>query len=264
MNNIPDAVTNPAFSTFMAAYGATYRPQVLFTINYKDIQYYINAMGMRTSPPINFTYIDAIGLEACFGIMDATVSSGLTDAQLKAQIINMELSYETTVNTAYQLAKMNGTDLVMFSGGPYLKTPWYGWNWQYSRNTSNLTLQSLASQETILYNTLANMTLNDPWVPELYLHWMGRLKSMGIRTLMFSQLVGPFTAASNIVPLLSNLSSTTQIYNAIKQSQGITSNRVTTLPLFGTVPSNPFVCNPACVWGDCVNNTCVCYAGYSG
>jgi hypothetical protein len=44
----------------MNTYGVTYRSSILFTINYADIQYYINAMGMRTSP-INFTYIDAIG-----------------------------------------------------------------------------------------------------------------------------------------------------------------------------------------------------------
>jgi len=61
MNDIPDSKTNPAFTTFMNIYGSQYRSKVLLTINYKDVQYYINAMGMRKSPPINFTYIDAIG-----------------------------------------------------------------------------------------------------------------------------------------------------------------------------------------------------------
>jgi hypothetical protein len=60
MNDFPDGKTTPIFDTFMTAYGPTYRSSILFTINYKDIQYYINAMGMRISP-INFTYIDAIG-----------------------------------------------------------------------------------------------------------------------------------------------------------------------------------------------------------
>ena len=60
MNDFPDTRTNPAFTTFMQTYGSTYRNQVLFTINYKDVQYYINAVGMRSSA-INFTYIDAIG-----------------------------------------------------------------------------------------------------------------------------------------------------------------------------------------------------------
>ena len=61
MNDFPDKFTTPAFDTFLQAYGPSYRNKILFTINYKDIQYYINAVGMRTSPPVNFTYIDAIG-----------------------------------------------------------------------------------------------------------------------------------------------------------------------------------------------------------
>lgn len=61
MNDFPDKFTTPAFDTFLQAYGPSYRNKILFTINYKDIQYYINAVGMRTSTPVNFTYIDAIG-----------------------------------------------------------------------------------------------------------------------------------------------------------------------------------------------------------
>lgn len=60
MNDFPDAKVTPAFSTFLQAYGSSYRSNIVFTINYKDIQYYINAIGMRKTP-INFTYIDAIG-----------------------------------------------------------------------------------------------------------------------------------------------------------------------------------------------------------
>lgn len=29
-------------------------------------------------------------------------------------------------------------------------------------------------------------------------------------------------------------------------------------------PSDNFVCSPECKWGDCINNTCVCYQGASG
>jgi hypothetical protein len=93
MNDVPDIKTNPAFDTFMQAYGPSFRNKVLFTLNYKDIQYYINAMGMRTSPPINFTYIDAIGAEASFGIMDATIGYGLNNTALKKLITQMELTY---------------------------------------------------------------------------------------------------------------------------------------------------------------------------
>jgi hypothetical protein len=261
MNDFPDKVTTPAFDTFLQAYGSSYRSKILFTINYKDIQYYINAVGMRTTP-VNFTYIDAIGAEAAFGITDATIGYGLSDSALKSLIINEELAYETTLNTAYQLATRNGTNLVMFSGGPYLKVPAYVWNYRYSLNTSNQTLKTLANQETSLQATLTNLTLNDPWVQELYLHWIGRLKSMGITTFMFSQLVGVFTNASNFVPLLANLNSTTLAYTALKQYA--LNGRVSTLPISGTVPPNPFSCTPACQWGDCVYNSCQCYAGYSG
>lgn len=88
MNNFPDSKTNPAFTTFMAAYGSDYRSKVVFTINYQNIQYYINALGMRTTPPINFTYIDAIGFSGDFGVLDATTAYGLSDSALKAAIIN--------------------------------------------------------------------------------------------------------------------------------------------------------------------------------
>lgn len=60
MNDFPDAKSTPAFETFIQSYGTTYRQEILFTINYKSIDYYMNAMGMRKTP-VNFTYIDAIG-----------------------------------------------------------------------------------------------------------------------------------------------------------------------------------------------------------
>jgi hypothetical protein len=45
-------------------------------------------MQATRSPPINFTYIDAIGAEAAFGITDATVGYGLSNSDLKTLIIN--------------------------------------------------------------------------------------------------------------------------------------------------------------------------------
>lgn len=190
INDLPDKITNPAFDTFMTTYGQTYRNKVLFTINYKDIQYYLNAMGGTRATPYNFTYVDAFGAEATFGIVDATKGYGLSDTDLKKLIINMELAYETTLNNAYQQATFNGTTLLMFSGGPYLKVPRYGWNFKYSLNTSNQTLKTLGDQETALQQVLLNMNLNDTWMQELYLHWIARLKSMGVKTIMYSQLVG--------------------------------------------------------------------------
>ena len=93
MNSFPDLVSTPSFSTFMQAYGQIFRPYVVFTINYLNTQYYINAMGSQRSPPFNFTYIDAIGFPGDFGIIDATLGYGLNDADLKKVIINSELTY---------------------------------------------------------------------------------------------------------------------------------------------------------------------------
>jgi hypothetical protein len=79
---------------------------------------------------------------------------------------------------------------------------------------------------------------------------------------MFSTLVGAFTTSRDIVPVLASLSVVTPTWTALYQS--LYNNRITILPTFGTVPSNPFVCSPICQWGDCVNNVCACYVGYSG
>lgn len=142
MNDFPDSRTNPAFTTFMQTYGNTYRSKVLFTISYKDIQYYINAVGMRTTP-VNFTYIDAIGFEPNFAVLDIAQvwNGGIND--IKNNLTHLMLNYEVTVNKAYQIAKMNGTNLITFSGGPHLKTPRYAYIWK------NLTNSSYAANATI-------------------------------------------------------------------------------------------------------------------
>lgn len=157
---------------------------------------------------------------------------------------------------------MNGTDFVMYSGGPYLKTPNWKYIWQSSQNPTNLTLKALAQKETALYNRLTTMTQNDPWVQEIYLHWIARLTSMGVKSILFSQLVGTFTWNTDIVPIQPNLNSPTQIFNVL--SDYALNGRTTTLPISGLVPPNPFTCTPSCEWGDCINNQCSCYAGYSG
>lgn len=61
------------------------------------------------------------------------------------------------------------------------------------------------------------MTLNDPWVGEFYLQWIARLKSMGVRSIVFGDFVGGgFTFSTDIVPLVPYLNMTTPAYNAIK------------------------------------------------
>ena len=135
MNDFPDAKTNPVFSTWMQTYGSTFRNRVLFTINYKDVQYYINAMGMRKTP-VNFTYIDAIGFEPSMGPLDIGQVWNAGVEEIKGNLTHHMLSYEVTVNKAYQLAKMNGTNLITFSGGPYLKTYRYAYIWRNQSNSS--------------------------------------------------------------------------------------------------------------------------------
>lgn len=259
MNDFPDARTNPAFTTFMATYGSAFRNNILFTINYKDVQYYINAMGMRTSP-INFTYIDAIGFEPNFGILDIGQVWNGDRNDIKNNITNLMFTYEVNANKAFQIARANNTHLITFSGGPYIKTYRYAYIW---KNQTNSSYADNATLELNLASTLNDMNLNDGWVGELYLQWIGRLKSMGMRSLVFTDFVGGgFTLNTDIVPLVPYLNMTTPTYTAI--SEYVTRGRRTTLPLAGTVPTNPFVCQPACVWGDCINNACACYAGYSG
>lgn len=179
MNDFPDAKTNPAFDTFIQAYGRYYRKQILFTINYRDIQYYINAMGMRKTP-VNFTYIDAVGFNANFGTLDiAQVGSGTTD-EIKAALTHLMLEYEVNINKAFQMAKRNGTSLITYSSGPYIKTYRYGYIWK--NKTSNVYATN-ATLELNLANTLKEMNLNDQWVGEFYLQWLARLKAMGMKSI---------------------------------------------------------------------------------
>jgi hypothetical protein len=76
---------------------------------------------------------------------------------------------------------------------------------------------------------------------------------------MCSRLVEPFTDDRDDVPLLPFLNTTTTVYNATIQRILQIYNRDSTFPQFGVLPSNNFVCNPLCVWGDCINNICSCY-----
>jgi hypothetical protein len=86
---------------------------------------------------------------------------------------------------------------------------------------------------------------------------------MGMSSIVFCDFVGgAWTLNTDIVPLVQYFNMTTPAYRAI--TQYVSAGRVTKLPLTGTVPPNPFICTPNCVWGDCIDNVCACYAGYSG
>ena len=109
MNDVPDNVTTPRFDNWMTNYGTTYRSKVLFVISYTDIQYFINAMGGGArNPPVNWTYIDAIGMDGWFGDLNVLNAYGLSDADLKTFIVSQELLKETTYWTASQLAALKG------------------------------------------------------------------------------------------------------------------------------------------------------------
>jgi hypothetical protein len=261
MNDFPDRIINPIFDQFFTSYGFNYRQNVLCVSSYTYIQYYINAMGMRQSP-INFTYIDAIGADSSFGIVDALVANPLDDSSLKKLLINYQLNNLITIGRAYQLAKMNNTNLVTFTGGPYIKTPQYGWAFQYGNNKGSSQYLANMNIEIAVNARLYNMNLNDNWVAELHLDYMARLRNLGIKTIMISLLVGANTTARDFVPILSNLNATSIIYDAINQS--VFNNRTSTLQYAGIIPNNPSVCSPSCVWGDCVQTTCVCFEGYNG
>ena len=65
------------------------------------------------------------------------------------------------------------------------------------------------------------MNLNDEWVGEYYLQWLGRMKSMGIKSVLFGQLTSLGSPQTNInndidfVPLVPYLNMTTPIYRAL-------------------------------------------------
>jgi hypothetical protein len=46
----------------MKNYGFENRPNILFCLNYLEIQYFINAVGNPNRRNFNMTYIDAVGM----------------------------------------------------------------------------------------------------------------------------------------------------------------------------------------------------------
>lgn len=262
MNDVPDNVTTPRFSNWMSNYGVGLRSNVVFVICYTDIQYFINAMGMRTTP-IDWSYIDAIGMDGYFGDLNGMNAANLSGDELKKFIISQALEREAINWKAAQLAVMKGVELVCFSGGPYIKIPAYGYLYRYDylkqQSPDRLILRN---QEAALDPVLEALN-HDPWMGELILDWITRLNNIGVRTVMFYTLVEPWTVMRAGVPLLRYLDgSTTPTYDAVMDK--ILRNRNSLFSLSNPIPTDDFVCTPSCVWGDCINNSCICYVGYSG
>lgn len=130
------------------------------------------------------------------------------------------------------------------------------WNLKTAQNLIYKTQEiSLAAQLEALNR--------DPWMGELILDWAARMNNIGVKTVMFFNFVEQWTDNRWGVPLLRSLNgSTTPTYDAVMGA--IKKGRKSSFPLSKPVPTDNFVCTPSCVWGDCVNNSCICYVGYSG
>lgn len=103
--------------------------------------------------------------------------------------------------------------MITFSGGPYIKTYRYGYIFKNKTNSSYL---DNATKELNLAYTLNDMNLQDNWIGEFYLQWIARLRSMGVKSILFSQLVtGAFTYDTDIVGLVPYLNLTTPAYKAL-------------------------------------------------
>lgn len=86
---------------------------------------------------------------------------------------------------------------------------------------------------------------------------------MGVKTIVLGELMsGAFTYDTDVRGIVPYLNTTTPLFRALTDLK--LTGRKTILPTSGTVPANPSTCNPQCVWGDCILNTCACFAGYSG
>lgn len=104
--------------------------------------------------------------------------------------------------------------MITVSGGPYIKTPRFDYIW---RNKSSTVYADNATIELNLANKLNEMNLKDSWVGEYYLLFIARLKSMGMKSLLFGQLFsGAFTTDISIVALVPFLNMTTPVYTALK------------------------------------------------
>lgn len=262
MNDVPDNVTTPKFEIWMNNYGTDNRDNMMFVISYKDVQYFTNAMSMRKTP-INWTYIDAIGFDAYFGYLNIQNAYNLSDADLKALIRSQELSAEENYAMAHKHTTNNHLELIAYAGGPYLKVPQFGAQFAYDFFKMQSAQNLIDKNHEIELSAQLEALNRDPWMTELMLDWITRLRNIGVKTIVLYQLVEAWTDARFGVPLLRSLNgTTTPTYDGVKDF--IVNSRTSTFPLSVAPPADNFVCSPACVWGDCINNTCVCYVGYSG
>lgn len=164
--------------------------------------------------------------------------------------------------TARQYALNLSLSFITYSGGPYLKPYQYGARFVYDYLKNQTAQNLIAKNDEINLSTQLEQLNNDPWIGDLYVDWVVRLKNIGIKTVMVSRLVEPWIDGRDDVPLLRFLNQTTPGYDAIKAY--CVSGQTGNLPVSVPMPTDNFVCSKGCVWGECINNTCVCYQGYDG
>lgn len=205
MNDIPDSIINPKFSKFLNFYGKEYRDKVVFAINYRNAQYFINAIGMRQSP-VNLDYIDVIGIEANFANnLNIFNAYNLSQEELKNLIINKELEEEILINRAFKFSRKIGKELIAYGSNFMLKAPRYEWRFIYDfkkiQTEENLKNKN---QEINLSEQLRNFYQND-FVTEIFHNWLIRLSNIGLKTIVSPIFVDPFTDDRDFVPLMESL-----------------------------------------------------------
>lgn len=106
---------------------------------------------MGSKRTANFTYIDAIGFEPGFGQLDIGQVWNANVDEIKSNLTNIMFTNEVSINKAFQQSKRNGTHLITYSSGPYLKTYQYGYIW---KNKTSTVYADNATRELNLANTL--------------------------------------------------------------------------------------------------------------
>ena len=260
MNDIPDALLSQKFSIFLENYGIEHREKIVFTLNYRVAQYFINAIGERKTK-VNYDYIDCIGVDGSFADgLNIFNAYNVSDDELIKLILHKQLDYEVIINRAYRFALHIGKEFITFQGSPQLKAPRYEWRFMYDFK-KNETEQNLIykNQEIELSDDLHEFHKNS-FVKEILHNWLIRLKNIGIKTIISAILVDPYTDNRDFIPLVENLSSKdSTFYQAYVAYRN---NEKCAIELTAEDPNIP--CDKNCVYGDCTDEKCVCYEGYEG
>jgi hypothetical protein len=227
--------------------------------------------------------------------------ANFTTAQIMDEVRRSSLVAEQMLNVMRQklfsYLPSTNFEFVSFTGGSYFRAQPNGYrsalstviscasknafpcSWAsthtYFANQSSLDaalpmLRLNASMEQKVDNLLLTVQRN-PNLEDIYLDFLRRWESIGGGLFFGSMIYKPACTLAGVscyndqmfeVPLFD---STTSKYSAlVKYSKGIRSSLPFTSADIPDLQPKVFVCNPSCKWGTCFNNSCVCFAGYSG